>query len=297
LAKIALELERALAERAASGSRGGISPRVLAQGGGWSVSDVVCTSGPQDRPFEEEHSSFTIAMVVAGTFQYRAAAGRELMTPGSILLGQAGRGFECSHEHGAGDRCIAFRYEPSYFETLAGEAGRGYGKLEFSGLRIPPLRETSPLLAQACVGITGNRNVDWEEISLQLAAQTVQLLAGISPQMKNPVPSSLARVTRAVRTIEQHLDEEVTVGNLARKAGLSPYHFLRTFVGLTGVTPHQYVMRMRLRQAATLLAAGRSKILDVALDCGFRDVSNFNHAFRAEFGVNPRAYREQRTCG
>lgn len=180
MAKIALELERALAERAAKGDPGGMSPRVLAQGNGWSVSDVVCTSGPQDRPFEEEHTSFTIAMVVAGTFQYRAAAGRELMTPGSLLLGNAGRGFECSHEHGAGDRCIAFRYDPSYFETVAREAGSRNGRLEFSGHRLPPLRETSPLLAQGCVGLTRNGSVDWEEISLQVAARTVQLLARTS---------------------------------------------------------------------------------------------------------------------
>lgn len=101
-------------------------------------------------------------------------------------------------------------------------------------------------------------------------------------------------MTRAVRRIEQRLDEEVTLGNLAREAGLSAYHFLRTFVGVTGVTPHQYVLRTRLREAAMRLNDSKTKILDLALDCGFGDVSNFNHAFRKEFGVSPRAYREQR---
>jgi AraC-like DNA-binding protein len=79
---------------------------------------------------------------------------------------------------------------------------------------------------------------------------------------------------------------------MAREAGLSPYHFLRTFEHVTGVTPHQYVLRARLREAAIRLASGRDKVLDIALDSGFGDVSNFNRAFRTEFGVSPRRYRQ-----
>jgi AraC-like DNA-binding protein len=48
---------------------------------------------------------------------------------------------------------------------------------------------------------------------------------------------------------------------------------------------------MRLRDAAARLATGNEKVLDIAFDCGFGDVSNFNRAFRAEFGVSPREYR------
>ena len=78
---------------------------------------------------------------------------------------------------------------------------------------------------------------------------------------------------------------------MARQAGLSPYYFLRTFKCLTGITPHQYVLRARLREAASRLATGTEKVLDVALDCGFGDASNFNRAFRTEFGVSPRVFR------
>src|SRR5208283_799598 len=59
---------------------------------------------------------------------------------------------------------------------------------------------------------------------------------------------------------------------------------------------HQYVLRARLREAAVRLAAQPNKVLDIALDCGFGDVSNFNRAFRAEFGVSPRVYRRQTCC-
>jgi transcriptional regulator GlxA family with amidase domain len=100
-----------------------------------------------------------------------------------------------------------------------------------------------------------------------------------------------ARVTRVVRAIEARPDANLSLTNLARDSGLSPYHFLRTFERLTGVTPHQFVLRARLREAATRLVTEPRKVIDVALDSGFGDVSNFNRAFRAEFGVTPLEYR------
>lgn len=291
MAKIAVELERALARRAVNGAPGHTTARVLAQGPGWTVADVVCTSGPQDRPFEERHSNVSIAIVAAGSFQYRSAAGRELMTPGSLLLGNAGQCFQCGHEHGAGDRCLSFGYAPDYFESLAADAGTCGAKPGFRMLRLPPLRALSPLIARACAGLAGSVDVPWEELSVQLAAQTVQLVGGLLPDPGDAPPAAVARVTRTVRMIERHPDHRLTLGSLAREAGLSPYHFLRTFERLTGVTPHQYVLRSRLREAGMRLAAEPARVLDIALDCGFGDVSNFNHAFRTEFGVSPRVYR------
>jgi AraC-like DNA-binding protein len=96
-----------------------------------------------------------------------------------------------------------------------------------------------------------------------------------------------------VRRIDRHPQGRHSLEALAQEARLSPYHFLRTFERLTGLTPHQYVRRARLREAAIRLTTGREKILDVALDCGFGDISNFNRAFREEFGTSPRGYRTQ----
>jgi AraC family transcriptional regulator len=293
LAKIAVELERVPVQRARDVTQAHPTSRVLAQGDGWTVSDMVCASGPQDRPFEERHSHVCIAIVAAGTFQYRSASGRELMTPGSLLLGNSGQCFECGHEHGTGDRCLAFYYAPDYFERLAAEAGHGGSTLGFRVPRLPSLPALSRLLVQACAGMAGSVHVPWEEFSVQLAARTVQLVRGVVPEPSNAPSSAVARVTRVVRTIEHHLDLGLTLGSLAQKAGLSPYHFLRTFQHLTGMTPHQYIIRARLREAAMRLLAREAKVLDIALDCGFHDLSNFNRAFRAEFGLTPLVYRRR----
>jgi AraC-like DNA-binding protein len=265
--------------------------QVLARGDGWTVSDVVCHSGPDDRPFEERHANFSIAVVAAGTFEYRSAAGRELMTPGSLMLGSAGQSFECGHEHGLGDRCVAFWYAPAYFERLAADAGAHAAR--FGALRVPPLRALSPLVARACAALGAPLGVSWEELGVRLAAHAVPLSAGLPSAAPPAPPGAVARVSQAVRRIERHPDDALTLGALARESRLSPYHFLRTFERITGVTPHQYVLRARLRQAAMRLATGAGKVLDLALESGFGDLSNFNRAFRAEFGMSPRAYRRQ----
>ena len=319
MAKIAVELEQALARRAATGAAA-CHPtcRVVARGDGWVVQDLICASGPQDPIFEERHGDVSIAMVLAGTFQYRGSAQHglanrrsanggsakggpangairnELMTPGSLLLGNAGANFEVGHEHAAGDRCLSFQFAPEYFERIASDAGARKGEREFRVLRLPPLRELSSLIARARAGLEYSADTPWEELSVELAAATVRAERGISSRAENAPPSAMARVTRSVRAIERRPDGALGLGGLAREAGLSPYHFLRTFERLTGITPHQYVRRARLRDAASRLAAQREKVLDIALDCGFGDVSNFNRAFRAEFGVSPTDFRHEK---
>jgi AraC family transcriptional regulator len=291
LAKIAAELDRALARRALHGASGRTTGRLLARGDGWSVEDVICTSGPSDRPFEEQHSQVSIAIVVAGSFQYRSTTGHALMTPGSMMLGNAGQCFECGHEHGEGDRCISFHYAPEYFEQIATDAGASGTTIGFRTPRLPPVRDAASLVAHASAGLVGFNEVSWEELGVRLAAR-VALLSARRPRASTTIPARvLARVTRTVRAIERRSSAPLTLRELAAEAGVSPYHFLRSFERLTGVTPHQYVRRSRLREAAMRLSVEPAKVIDVAFDSGFADVSNFNRAFRTEFGVSPRVYR------
>ncbi len=267
-------------------------PRVLARGDGWTVADVLCTSGPQDRPFEERHSRYTIAIVLAGSFQYRSSVGRGLMTPGSLMLGNHGHCFECGHEHGEGDRCVSFWYAPEYFEQLAAAAGIRRMRGGFRVACLPPSRHLSSLVARAGIGAMGG-DVAWDELGVTLAVSTMKLAAGASPDGAAWPSHAEARVTRMVRTIDRHPDARLTLATLAREAGLSRFHFLRTFERLTGVTPHQYVRRARLREAAMRLVAESGTVLDIALDCGFGDISSFNRAFRTEFYETPREFRRK----
>jgi AraC family transcriptional regulator len=298
LASTAVALERELALKRRDGTPGRTRPRVLAEGEGWTVADVICTAGPEDRSYEERHERPTIAIVLAGSFQYRStqpSPGHELMTPGSLLLGNPGQCFECGHQHGEGDRCVSYWYEPGYFERLAFDAGSRGAAARFRAARVPPLQPLSPMVVRAAAGASGLSDEPWAELGVDLAVRAIELAAGTSSRSSGFPPNTEARVTRSIRTIDRHSNAPLTLNRLAREAGLSPYHFLRTFERLTGVTPHQYVRRVRLREAARRLVEEAGTVLDIALDCGFGDVSNFNRAFRTEFGRSPLAFRRTST--
>ena len=292
MAEIAVALRRALERRRQLGETGRTAARVLAHGDGWRVADVVCTSGPGDRTFEEQHAHYAIAVVLAGTFQYSSQAGRALMTPGSLMLGRPGQCFECGHEHADGDRCVSFSFDTDYFERII--AGSGHARRRgFAAMRIPPLRSTAPIIASVAANLVAPA-ASWDELGVTLSVAAVALADGETPSYRVPLNAEV-RVSRSIRAIDREPAAPVPLDNLARDADLSPYHFLRTFQRLTGVTPHQYVVRARLREAALGLRVRSDRILDIALDCGFGDVSNFNRMFRAEFGCSPRAYRRRRT--
>lgn len=274
-----------------------VGPRMLADGPGWSVQDVVCSRGPRDRPFDEQHDCVVIAIVASGTFQYRGSGtnGRELMTPGSLLLGNPGQCFECGHEHGTGDRCLAFRFEAEYFDAVASGPNAPAGRRVFRSLRLPPVRALSPVVAEAATAaLRGSMKGSWEELGIRLATGAVRVDRELEPDRSAISPAAIARVTRTVRMIDEQPDADLGLLCLSREAKLSPFHYLRTFERLTGTTPHQYVRRLRLRNAAMRLATEPVKVLDVAFDSGFGDISNFNRAFRSEFRESPTGYRRRR---
>ncbi|RVC55914.1 AraC family transcriptional regulator, partial [Mesorhizobium sp. M2A.F.Ca.ET.046.02.1.1] len=74
----------------------------------------------------------------------------------------------------------------------------------------------------------------------------------------------------------------------------SPYHFLRIFRHVAGMTPYQFLLRTRLHRAAVRLRNSDATISTIAFDTGFNDLSSFNRRFRREMGEAPRAYRARR---
>ena len=92
--------------------------------------------------------------------------------------------------------------------------------------------------------------------------------------------------------IDAHADANIDLDTTASAAGISSFHFLRLFSNVLGVTPHQYLVRSRLRHAARLLADDARSITSIAFDVGFGDLSNFVRTFHRAAGVSPRRFRE-----
>ena len=262
----------------------------LASGAGWSVSDVVCTAGPHDPPFEERHHAACIAAVTQGTFQYRSRRGSAVLAPGSVLLGNEGACFECGHEHATGDRCLSFHFAPDHLEEVAA-AVPGARQTMFAVPNLPPLPSLLRLVAAA--EAARDDGAALEELALRVAGAVIAVLVDPPKAMPAPNARDARRVTEALRRIEAGASEPLTLAELARAAAMSSYHFLRTFRQLVGMTPYQFVLRTRLHRAAVRLRRSDVPISTIAFDAGFNDLSTFNRRFRRLMGASPRIYRAQ----
>lgn len=268
-----------------------IRARLLACGDDWSVQDVRCDSGPRDRPFLEQHADIAIAAVMEGSFQYRTQAGSALLVPGSLLLGNAGSCFECGHEHAHGDRCLAFHFAPSFFESIAtGAPGARSTALLSAGL--PPASPLLGLLALATAARDEHDANALEEIAVRLAGAVLSL---VSDRRRPPRPVSARderRITAAARHIEAQGNQTLGLNALAKTAAMSPYHFLRTFRQVIGATPYQYLLHTRLQRAAQRLRSTRHPVSQIALETGFNDLSTFNRRFSRLIGMTPTSFRK-----
>lgn len=97
-------------------------------------------------------------------------------------------------------------------------------------------------------------------------------------------------VQRMQDYIADHLGEEITLADLAGAALFSPWHAHRLFRRHTGLTPAEYIRRLRLSETALRLRRGDLRVVDAAYDTGFDSVDGFQRAFFREFGLNPGDY-------
>lgn len=109
---------------------------------------------------------------------------------------------------------------------------------------------------------------------------------------KETISDYQQRVIRVLIYVEQHLDEPLTLEDLARESAFSPYHFHRIFRAFVGEPLYAYIKRLRLEKAAMIVRSTRDPITDVSFQAGYETPAAFSKAFRERFGVPPSGFRQ-----
>ena len=257
------------------------------QSGSLTAIDYRCDAKPGDKPFTETHRRHSVSFVRAGSFPCVTPGNSYDLIAGSVLVGYPGDEYLCTHDHhDCGDECLSFQLQPELVDTLDDNR-----RVWRSGA-VAPLPQLMVLGELAQAPADGRSDVGLDEVGMLFAARFVQQVSGR--------PRSFARARsvdrrRAVETalwIDANAHEPIALEDASRQASLSPFHFLRVFSKVLGVTPHQYLVRSRLRRAARMLVYDTRPITDVAFDTGFADVSNFVRTFHRAAGVSPLLFRQ-----
>lgn len=252
-----------------------------------SVTDYHCSAGPSDTPFTEVHGGFSVAYVRRGSFGYRVGAKAFEFVAGSTLVGRKGDEYVCTHDHHmGGDECLSLQLTPAALASVGAKDSVWHARC------VPPVPELMVVGELVQTAAEGKSDVGLDEAALLFASRFVDLVSQRCQDNGQPSQCDRRRAIEAALWLDAHVDRPVDLNQTARMAELSPFHFLRVFARVLGVTPHQYLMRARLRRAARLLTEEDRSITDIAFEVGFGDLSNFVRTFHRAARMSPRQFRK-----
>lgn len=233
---------------------------------------------------------------------YRSGAGTEQMTPvraGTIWICPQG-------VHESGTRITADLPEVLHV-CLPNSV---FQRLEF-GEGMPPVRPETlryvanpadPLMAQLVIAIGMELKQETSSGRLLVEAATLGLAARLAHDYDGTAPAGIGdgrphaldtrRLRRVLDFVENNLDSDLSLEDLARVACLSQFHFSRAFRIATGSPPHRYLSDRRLQLAKSLLSSQIHPISEIALICRFSSQTSFTRAFSRVVGVSPARYRQ-----
>lgn len=240
------------------------------------------------------HGTYALGLIEAGAQSFRHGGVRHLAPPGTI---------------------IAVNPDEVHDGEAASPDGYSYRMLYFDGDRFPRDGECpdqpalrgptiqDPRLTRTLAfllrRLDGSAVRDGTAASLELESRLLSfwklLLTRHAGAPARAGKRDDKRVQRARDYLAANAVRDVQLAEVARVAGLSPFHFLRLFADAYGLTPHAFLMAMRLEEARNRLARGEP-IADVAAETGFADQAHLTRRFKAAYGVTPGVFLSGRTA-
>ena len=190
----------------------------------------------------------------------------------------------------SGNRCYAYL---SVGEILTTEPGRAVPEemrevFEQMDLDAAAKKELSKLWRRTEV-MDVQRYQGIVTLLAAFALQLSELLNRLVTEESNAEPEVVVKAKRFVNT---HLEDKISLEDVANHVGVSPYYFCKVFKQAAGMTLTEYVNRRRIEWAKRQLANPRSRVTEVAFDVGFQSISQFNRSFLKYVGESPTRYRE-----
>ncbi|MBI9089941.1 MAG: AraC family transcriptional regulator [Desulfobacterium sp.] len=250
---------------------------------------LSCTEPFEFRP--HIHDRYVVWLNTGGSEHYRVCGTSDILAPGSISVIEPGtvhanRPCENTHRH-----LRSFYIEAEFFEKICQQVGdQNAGQFHLSD---KPLKDKH--LWTQLAFLHGLMLGDVPE--LELNTQVIQVFGdflrrhGHLKEVSRKVEVGDIRINRIIESFHDCINEPASLETLANLVGCTQYHLIRLFKEAKGMTPHAYLMQLRLENARRMLEKGAT-IVDSALDSGFSDQSHLTRAFRQRYGLTPGTYRK-----
>jgi AraC-like DNA-binding protein len=237
------------------------------------------------------HLDYHIGLVTEGVQRQGTRGKTVLLGPGCVSLMPPGEIHDGIRVDGGAYTLKTFRLSHELLNGVAEEIGGSHREPELAGMVLE-----DPALAGHLLRLHDAMQRNDGALTLAVQSEWLRLMEFLFQQSRAVVPREVKGALAPLQWQRvrdycfAHLGEKITLDELAAVCGLGRFHFLRQFKQTVGMTPHAWLVRLRLERACSLLARSSQTIAEVAQGVGFYDQSHFNRAFRQAFGVAPSNY-------
>lgn len=249
----------------------------------------------------EYSESFAISFVRKGNFLFNVFRNSLDSYSGCVLITKPGYERTVTHTHEVPDECTIFDFKADFYPQLLQQYGheKFFRDEDCHSTLVRTNAETEFLhflFWELVRGKSANK-LQADNLVMEIIHQILGAVTEYEPDEKINARlkrNHLTTIERAKEYITNNFTSDISLMEIAAYAHVSPFHFSRIFKTFTSQSPHQFLLAIRLQQAAMLLRTTALPVADIAFSSGFNSIEHFTAAFRKKFRQPPAAFRSER---
>lgn len=238
------------------------------------------------------HSAYCIWLNTIGGEYYIHRGNSYILQPdnfGIIAPGEVHENYACDDNARS---LVTFYLDPEKLQDVGAQLkGSATGNTEFLTNIYEDTESLQGLIILHRLLNGSHSTLERESAFLEMFAKLIKR-HGVNRVEEVKVGAERDRVAQIIELFHAHLDEDLSLEEIAAGFDCTPYHLIRFFKKAVGLSPHAYLVQLRVEKAKQLLNTGYS-IVDAALETGFTDQSHMTRHFKTKFGIPPGIYRRQ----
>ena len=249
----------------------------------------------------EYSQSFCISFVRKGNFLFNVFRHSLDSYTGCVLVTKPGYERTVTHTHAIPDECTIFDFKPAFFEELS-DLYKSVNFLHNNDLHSTLIKTNADTeflhyqILQLILNKSGSK-LQVDNLVMEMVDHVLHHITDYKPD--HAINSRLKRnhlltIEKAKDYITKHFTSDISLAEVADYCNVSPFHFSRIFKTFTSISPHQFLLSIRLKSSELLLKETSLPVADVAFSSGFNSIEHFTNAFRQKYKSPPARFRIKR---